>query len=163
MASKKTAGVRSGISAKGLRFGIVAARFNGAVTKRLLTGALGAFRASGVATEDITTVWVPGAFEIPLMLQTLAATGRFDGLVALGAVIRGETPHFDYVADAAARGCLKVSLKKSIPVAFGVLTTHDAKQARERAGGRQGNKGRDAALTAIEMAHQLHRWRSWKK
>jgi 6,7-dimethyl-8-ribityllumazine synthase len=140
------------IKAKGLRIGIVVSRFNAHITERLLKGAEAALAAQGVDRKKIRTVWVPGAFEIPILLQKLARSRRFDGLIALGAVIRGETPHFDYVAAQAARGTMKVMLGEGIPVAFGILTTDNVKQALERAGGRHGNKGEEAALVAIEMA-----------
>ena len=106
----------------------------------------------GVLPKDLVTVWVPGTFEIPIVLQKLAQQKKFDALIALGAVIRGETPHFEYVAGEAARGIMRVSLEEGIPIAFGVLTTNNVKQSLDRAGGRHGNKGEEAALVAIEMA-----------
>lgn len=150
---KKSGGVIEGISGKGLRIGIVASRFNGGITGKLLHGAERTLRSRRVSR--IETVWVPGAFEIPLALQALAVTKRFDALIALGAVIRGETPHFDYVAKGATEGVLRVSLDCGIPIAFGVLTTDNIRQAMDRAGGKHGNKGSESALVAIEMAQLL--------
>ncbi|HEX5339890.1 MAG TPA: 6,7-dimethyl-8-ribityllumazine synthase [Gammaproteobacteria bacterium] len=135
---------------------IVAARFNSFVVDKLLSGALDTLRAQGVADGDITLVRVPGAFELPLLVQELAASEEYDAVIALGAVIRGDTPHFDYVAGECARGLSQVALDTSVPVVFGVLTCDNAEQALERAGGRAGNKGADAALTALEMADLLN-------
>ncbi len=152
---KKTPGIVRSLSGKGLRFGIVVSRFNRGITVRLLEGARRGLRAAGV--EGIVVQWVPGAFEIPLALQRLARTKRFAGLIALGAVIRGETPHFDYVAGEAARGVMEVSLREGIPVAFGILTTNTIRQAKDRAGGRHGNKGEEAARVVLEMARLVKR------
>jgi 6,7-dimethyl-8-ribityllumazine synthase len=138
-----------------LRIGIVVGRFNQAVTDALLAGALEALGAHGVADDAVDVVVVPGAFELPLCAQRLAATGRYDALVCLGAVVRGETPHFDYVAGEAARGLGEVARRYDLPVSFGVLTTDDMAQALARAGGGHGNKGYDAAVTALEMVHVL--------
>ena len=138
-----------------LRIGIVVARFNQAVTDALLAGALEGLTKHGVAEDAIDVVVVPGAFELPLCAQRLAATGRYDALVCLGAVVRGETPHFDYVAGEAARGVGEVARRYDLPVSFGVLTTDDMPQALARAGGDHGNKGYDAAVTALEMAEVL--------
>lgn len=149
---KKSSGAIRTLSGKGLRIGIVVGRFNAHITERLLKGAEAALAARGVDRKKIRTVWVPGAFEIPILLRKMARSRRFDGLIALGAVIRGETPHFDYVAAEAARGVMKVMLEEAIPVAFGILTTDNVKQALDRAGGRHGNKGEEAALVVIEMA-----------
>lgn len=149
---KKSPGAIS-LSGKGLRVGIVVSRFNREITKRLLEGAERTLHESGVRT--VRTVWVPGAFEIPIVLRRLARSGRFDALIALGAVVRGGTPHFDYVAGEAARGIMEVSLREEIPVAMGVLTTNNLRQAVDRAGGRCGNKGKEAALVAIEMARLI--------
>lgn len=134
--------------ARGLRFAIVVARFNSAITEKLLQGAQAALTDAGAKSSRV--LWVPGAFELPLAAQTLARS--FDAIVALGAVIRGDTPHFDYVAGAAAQGLLRVSLDTGKPIAFGVLTTNTLAEAEARAGGAHGNKGYDAAMTAIEMA-----------
>jgi 6,7-dimethyl-8-ribityllumazine synthase len=138
-----------------LRIGIVVARFNQAVTDALLAGALEGLTKHGVADDAIDVVAVPGAFELPLCAQRLAATGRYDALVCLGAVVRGETPHFDYVAGEAARGVGEVARRYDLPVSFGVLTTDDMPQALARAGGGHGNKGYDAAVTALEMVEVL--------
>jgi 6,7-dimethyl-8-ribityllumazine synthase len=137
--------------------GIVLARFNEAVTSRLLAGAVQALGEHGVADDAIDVATVAGAFELPLCAQRLAATGRYDALVALGAVIRGETPHFDYVAGEAAAGVSRVALAHDLPIAFGVLTTDTMEQALARAGGEHGNKGFDAAVTALEMVALLQR------
>ncbi len=131
------------------------ARFNQAVTDALLAGAIDALVRHGVADDAIDVAIVPGAFELPLCAQRLAATGRYDALVCLGAIVRGETPHFDYVAGEAARGVGAVARQYDLPVAFGVLTTDDVTQALARAGGGHGNKGYDAAVTALEMVHVL--------
>lgn len=152
---QKTSGAIRSISGKGLRIGIVASRFNSEITKKLLRGAEKTLRQKGVAAKDIRVVWVPGAFEIPIALQRLARSRRHHALIALGAVIRGETPHFHYVACEAARGIMEVSLREGISVAFGLLTTQNVKQALDRAGGRHGNKGEEAALVAIEMARMV--------
>jgi 6,7-dimethyl-8-ribityllumazine synthase len=139
----------------GLRIGIVVARFNQAVTDGLLAGALQALEQRGVPEDAIDVAIVPGAFELPLCAQRLAATGRYDAIVCLGAVVRGETPHFDYVASEAARGVGEVARRFDLPVSFGVLTTDDVTQALARAGGGHGNKGYDAAVTALEMVSVL--------
>ena len=134
---------------RGLRFAVVVARFNAQVTDKLLEGAREALHARKAGFDEY---FVPGAFELPLAAKWLAQSGKYHGVVALGAVIRGETPHFDYVAGEAARGLQQVALDTAIPVAFGVLTTNTTRQAQARAGGKGGNKGFDAAMTAIEMA-----------
>ena len=136
------------VDARGLRIAVVVARFNESITASLLEGARKALE--GAAHVDVS--WVPGAFELPYAAQVLARKGAYDAIVALGAVIKGGTPHFEYVAGEAARGLQQVALSASIPVAFGVLTTDTMQQAEERAGGALGNKGYDAAMTAIEMA-----------
>ena len=146
----------STLSGRGVRIGIVLARFNEAVTSRLLEGALTALREHGVADDAIDVATVPGAFELPLAAQRLAVTGRYAALIALGAVVRGETPHFDFVAGEAAAGLRRTALVQDLPVAFGLLTTDTMEQALERAGGTHGNKGYDAAMTALEMAGLLH-------
>lgn len=139
----------------GLKVGIVVSRFNELLSSRLLGGANDALVRHGVAADDTDTVWVPGAFEIPLVAQRLAASGRYDAVVALGVVIRGATPHFEYVAAEVSKGVAKVSLDSGVPVAFGVVTADSIEQAVERAGTKQGNKGWDAAVSAIEMANLL--------
>lgn len=139
------------------RFGIVLARFNGFVVERLLEGALDALKRHGVAEGAIEVVRVPGAFELPLVAQTMARGERYDAIVALGAVIRGATPHFDYVAAESAKGLASVALASGLPVINGVLTTDTIEQAIERAGTKAGNKGWDAAMTALEMVSLLKR------
>lgn len=141
----------SAISGQGVRIGIAVARFNEAVTNRLLEGALAALHEHGVADDAIDVATVTGAFELPLCAQRLAVTGRYDAVIALGAVVRGDTPHFDYVAGEAAAGLARAALQHDLPVAFGVLTTDTMEQAMARAGGENGNKGYDAAMSALEM------------
>ena len=143
------------VDATGLRVAIVAARFNHEIVAALLDGALDALVTHGAQRDAIDVCWVPGAFELPVVLGRLAATGRYDALVGLGAVIRGETPHFEFVAGAAAHGVEAVAREHGVPVGFGVLTTDDIEQARARAGGAAGNKGAEAALTAVETARVL--------
>jgi 6,7-dimethyl-8-ribityllumazine synthase len=143
------------LDAAGMRLTIVAGRFNDSVTKPLLEGALDGLREHGLDPSDIPVVWVPGAYEIPLVAQRLAGAGDVDAVICLGAVIRGGTPHFEYVAGQCAAGVTRVALDTGVPVIFGVLTTDDVDQAMERAGGSEGNKGREAALTAIEMVDLL--------
>src|SRR5579872_6887900 len=145
--------IEGDLSAKGLRFAIIAGRFNSFITDRLVAGALDALKRSGCSEENIEIVKVPGSWEMPVVARALAQSKRCDGIIALGAVIRGETPHFDYVAGEAARGLQQVALDTGLPVAFGVLTTDTLEQAEARAGGPHGNKGYDAAMTAVEMAH----------
>lgn len=140
------------LSARGRKFGIVVGRFNAFVTERLLDGAIDALTRHGASTEDIEVVRVPGSFEIPLALQWLAAAKRHDAIICVGAVIRGGTPHFDYVASEVTKGIAHVQLQYGVPVALGVLTTDSIEQAIERAGTKAGNKGWDAAMSAIEMA-----------
>lgn len=141
--------------AEGKRFGVVLARFNDFITDRLLGGAMDALQRSGARAEDIDVARVPGAFEIPLVARKMAATGRYDAVVCLGAVIRGATPHFDYVCAEAAKGVAKAGLDTDRPVIFGILTTDTIEQAVERAGSKAGNKGWEAAMAAIEMANLL--------
>lgn len=140
------------LSAEGLRFAVVASRYNRGVTDALLKGALDALRAAGAADEDIDVVRVPGAFELPIAVQAMAEDGDYDAVVALGCVVRGDTPHFDFVAQGAMQGLMRVSLNCHIPVGFGVLTTENQQQAEERSRSDETNKGREAALTALEMA-----------
>ncbi|HTC89545.1 MAG TPA: 6,7-dimethyl-8-ribityllumazine synthase [Bryobacteraceae bacterium] len=147
------------LNAAGLKIAVVCARFNGFITDRLLAGALDALKRSGVAESDIEIVKVPGAWELPLAAQTIAELKKHDAIVALGAVIRGDTPHFDHVAGQASLGLAAVQLETGIPIAFGVLTTHTIEQAIDRAGGKSGNKGYDAAITAIEMANLIRQLR----
>jgi 6,7-dimethyl-8-ribityllumazine synthase len=143
------------LDATGLRFGIIVSRFNSFIGERLLEGALDALVRHGGADSNITVVRVPGAFEIPLAAKKLAESGKYDALICLGAVIRGSTPHFDYVAAEVSKGVASVSLESGVPVVFGVLTTDSIEQAIERAGTKAGNKGFEAAVTAIETANLL--------
>ena len=139
-------------NASGLKIGIVVSRFNDFITSHLLSGALEALGQHGADEKDIEVVHVPGAFEIPMAAKKLCDAKKYDAVVCLGAVIRGATPHFDYVAGEAARGVATIAREAGIPVVFGVLTTDNVEQAVERAGGKSGNKGVDAALAAVEMA-----------
>lgn len=142
---------------QGRRVAVVASRFNNAVTSKLVDGATDALVRHGVAADDIDTVWVPGAWELPAAVRRLMGGERYDAVVALGAVIRGETPHFDYVAGEAARGLATASAEFELPVGFGLLTCDTMEQAEARAGGAHGNKGWDAALAALEMADLFDR------
>lgn len=141
--------------AQGLKIGIVIARFNEFIGGKLLSGAIDGLKRHGVEEEDIEITWVPGAFEIPLVAKRLAATKKYEAVICLGAVIRGSTSHFEYVSSEVSKGIASVSLETGIPVIFGVLTTDTIEQAIERAGTKAGNKGYDAAVTAIEMANLL--------
>ena len=141
--------------AEGFRFAVVVSRFNSFITERLLEGALDCLKRHGCREEDIEIVWTPGSFEIPLIAKKLAKKNSCDAVIALGAVIRGETPHFDYVAAEVSKGIAAVSLETEKPVVFGVLTTDTVEQAIDRAGTKAGNKGWEAALTAIEMVNLL--------
>lgn len=143
------------LQASGKRFGLVVSRFNEFITKQLLEGARDCLVRHGVAEEDIEAAWVPGAWELPIAARRMGATGRFDALIALGAVIRGATPHFDYVSGGVASGISSLALELDLPVAFGVLTTDSIEQAIERAGTKAGNKGWEAALAALETANLL--------
>lgn len=144
--------VEGKLDARGLKFGIIVSRFNGLVTEKLLDGAIDAIKSNGGDERDVDIVRVPGAFEIPLLAHKLAASGKYDALVCLGAVIRGETPHFEYIAQAVTRGIGDAIVTHRIPISFGVLTTNSVEQALARAGTKVSNKGFEAALTAIEMA-----------
>lgn len=137
--------------AKGQTFGLVASRFNDFMTKELVAGCIDTLLRHGAEEKDITVAWVPGAFEVSLIAQKMAKTKSFDALICLGTVIRGATPHFDYIASEVAKGVAKVSLDCGLPVIFGIITADSIEQAVERAGSKDGNKGRDAALSAIEM------------
>lgn len=139
--------------AKEYRFGIVVSRFNEFISNNLLSGALDSLKRHEAADDNIDVAWVPGSFEIPLVASKMAATGRYDAIICLGAVIRGSTPHFDYVAAEVSKGVARVSLDSGVPVAFGVITADTLEQAVDRAGAKAGNKGWQAALTAIEMAN----------
>ena len=140
------------LAAAGKRFGIVVSRFNDLVTTRLLDGALDCLRRHGADEDEIEVAWVPGSFELPVIARRLAQSGRFHAVLCLGAVVRSDTPHFDYVAGQASRGIAQVSLETGVPVTFGVVTADTVDQAVQRAGVKAGNRGWDAALNAIEMA-----------
>jgi 6,7-dimethyl-8-ribityllumazine synthase len=139
----------------GLKVGIVVSRFNELLSNRLLAGATDALARHGVEDSDVDVAWVPGSFEIPMVAKRLAESGRYDAVVALGVVIRGGTPHFDYVASEVSKGIARASVESGVPVTFGVVTADTIEQAVERAGTKQGNKGWDAALSAVEMANLM--------
>jgi 6,7-dimethyl-8-ribityllumazine synthase len=139
------------------RFAVVASRFNQAIVERLMDGALDALVRHGVAVDDIDQIWVPGAWELPIAVRRLLASERYEGIVAVGAVIRGDTPHFDYVAGEASRGLARASAEFDTPIGFGLLTCDNQEQAEARAGGAHGNKGWDAALAALEMVDLFDR------
>ncbi len=143
------------LEARGRRFAIVASRFNAVVVERLVEGAESCFLRHGIQPEDLDLAWVPGAFEIPMIARRFASSGAYDAVVCLGAVIRGDTPHFEYVAGEAARGIREAGEASEVPVIFGVLTTETFEQAADRAGGKHGNKGWDAAMAALEMTSLL--------
>jgi 6,7-dimethyl-8-ribityllumazine synthase len=145
--------ISAGLNADGLKFGIVVSRFNDVITRSLEQGAIDALVRHGAKDDDIYIAKTPGAFEIPMAAQRLCASGKYDAVICLGAVIRGSTPHFEYVAGEAARGVGALSRTANIPVLFGVLTTDNLEQALERAGGKSGNKGWETAMSAIEMAN----------
>ncbi len=147
--------VEANLIAKGKKFGIIASRFNDFITKELVSGCLDTLTRHGANSENLLVTWVPGAFEVPLLAQKLAKSKSYDALICLGTVIRGSTPHFDYIASEVAKGVAKVSLDTGLPVIFGIITADTIEQAVERAGTKEGNKGRDAALSAIEMANLL--------
>lgn len=138
---------------QGLKYGVVVGRFNEFISSKLLSGALDAFKRHGAEDSEVEVAWVPGAFEIPFIAQKMAESGKYDAVITLGAVIRGATPHFDYVCNEAAKGVAAVGLKTGVPTIFGVLTVDSIEQAIERAGTKAGNKGYEAAVTAIEMAN----------
>ena len=148
------------LSARGTRFGIIVARFNSFISERLFEGALDTLTRHGADNANIEVVRVPGAFEMPLALKAMAESKKYDALIALGCVTRGETPHFEYVAGECSRGVAQVSMQYNLPVGFGVLTVDTIEQAIERAGAKAGNKGADAALTAIEMVNLLKKLRA---
>ena len=158
--SRTQTGRRAEVDGTGLRIAIACGRFNDVITDRLLLGCRAGLRALGVVDEDVTEVWAPGAFELPLVAKALAETGRFDAVITLGAVIRGGTPHFDFVAGECAAGVARVSLDTGVPVVFGVLTTDTVEQAEERSvDDHRENKGWDSAETAVEMADILQKIR----
>ncbi len=140
---------------EGLKIGVVASRFNEFITRKLLDGAQDALLRHGVAADKIDVAWVPGAFEIPLVAQKLAQTKKYDAVVCVGAVVRGATPHFEYIAAEVTKGIARASLDSGVPISYGVITTDTLEQAIERAGSKVGNKGFDAATNAIEMANLL--------
>jgi 6,7-dimethyl-8-ribityllumazine synthase len=142
-------------NAQGLKIGIVVSRYNQFITEKLLAGALDGFKSHGGEDENVTVVHVPGAFEIPLIAEKLAASGKYDALVCVGAVIRGDTPHFDYVCDAVTRGIGDAVRAYKLPIGFGVLTTNDVQQAMERSGSKDANKGYEALLTVVEMVNVI--------
>lgn len=141
------------LTAKNMKIAIVVARFNEFITSKLLSGCIDCLIRHESADEDLTVAWVPGAFEIPMAAKKLAESGKYDAVICLGAVIRGATPHFDYVCAEASKGIAQVSMQTGVPVAFGVLTTENIQQAVERAGTKAGNKGVDCAMTAMEMVN----------
>ena len=143
------------LSAKGMRFGLVVGRFNEFISSKLKDGAIDTLKRHGAAEDDITVAWVPGSFEMPLAAKRMAQSGKYDAVIALGAVIRGATAHFDYVAAEVSKGVAQVGLETGVPVIFGVLTTDTIEQAIERAGTKAGNKGADCAMSAMEMVDLL--------
>ncbi|MGB9619293.1 MAG: 6,7-dimethyl-8-ribityllumazine synthase [Armatimonadota bacterium] len=143
------------LTAQGIRFGIVASRFNEFITRKMLDGALDALRRHGADDDMIEVAWVPGAFEIPLTAKTMAQSGSYDAVICIGAVIRGSTPHFDYIAAEVTKGIAQAGMSTGVPVIYGVITTDTIEQAIERAGTKAGNKGYDAAESAIEMVNLL--------
>ncbi len=147
--------IQGELQAKGLRFAVVVSRFNDFITSKLLDGAVDALLRHGAKEEDIDVVRVPGSFEIPLVAKKMASKGAYNGVICLGTVIRGATPHFDYVAAEVSKGIAQASLETGVPIAFGVITSDTIEQAVERAGSKSGNKGFDAAITAIEMAQVM--------
>ena len=152
---------RSGeLKGDGLKPVLVAGRFNEFITNKLVSGATDCLVRHGVSEDDITAVWCPGSFEMPLVAQKLAATGKYDVIICLGAVIRGETPHFDYIAAEATKGLAQTSLESGMPIAFGVLTANTLEQAIDRAGAKSGNKGFDAAMSAVEMGNLMRTLRA---
>lgn len=147
--------VEGNLISSGKRYGIAVSRFNEFISAKLLAGAIDALQRHGVQESEITVAWVPGAFELPIVVKRMAESGNYDAVIAVGAVIRGSTPHFDYVAAEVSKGVAHVSLGSGVPVLFGVLTTDTIEQAIERAGTKAGNKGVDAAVAAIEMVNLL--------
>jgi 6,7-dimethyl-8-ribityllumazine synthase len=147
--------IEGNLIAKGKKFCIVASRFNDFITKELICGCQDALTRHGVANEDLTIAWVPGAFEIPTVAQRLVKSKSYDAIICLGTVIRGSTPHFEYISSEVAKGVARVSLDSGMPVIFGIITADTIEQAIERAGTKDGNKGRDAAISAIEMVNLL--------
>ncbi len=149
--------IEGSLIAKGKKFGIVASRFNDFITKELIAGCIDTLVRHGLEDKDIALVWVPGAFEIPIAAQSLAKSKSYDAIICLGTVIRGATPHFDYIAQEVSKGVARISQDTGLPVVFGVITADTIEQAIERAGTKDGNKGKDAALSAIEMANLMEK------
>jgi 6,7-dimethyl-8-ribityllumazine synthase len=149
--------IEGNLIAKGKKFGVVASRFNDFMTKELVSGCIDALVRHGASEQDLTVTWVPGAFEIPLIAQKMAKTKAYDAVICLGTVIRGATPHFDYIASQVSKGIANVSADTGIPVVFGIITADTIEQAVERSGTKDGNKGSDAAVTAIEMVNVLEK------
>lgn len=147
--------IQGTLSGSERKFGITVARFNSFITEKLLDGAVDTLVRHGVEDSDIDVIWTPGAFELPLTAKTMAVSEKYDGVIVLGCVIRGATPHFDYVAGAAAKGVAQAMMETGLPVIFGVLTTNTIEEAIERAGTKAGNKGADAAMAALEMANLM--------
>jgi len=147
--------IEGNLIAKGKKFAIIASRFNDFVTKELISGCLDTLIRHGASDEDLAVTWVPGAFEVPTVAQRMAKSKAYDALICLGVIIRGSTPHFEYIASEAAKGIARVSQDTGLPVIFGIITADTIEQAIERAGAKEGNKGRDAALNAIEMVNLL--------
>jgi len=145
--------IQAGLISKGLKFALVASRFNEFISSKLVEGAEDTLIRHGADEKDVSLFWVPGSFEIPALASKLARSGKFDGVICLGTIIRGDTPHFDYVANEAAKGVAQIALSEKVPCIFGVITADTLEQAIERAGTKSGNKGRDAAISAIEMAN----------
>ena len=150
-----TKNIEGELIAKGKSFGMVVSRFNDFITKELVSGCLDTLIRHGASDKDITLAWVPGAFEVPQVAQRLAKSKKYDAIICLGAIIRGATPHFEYIASEAAKGIAKVALDSGIPVVFGIITADTIEQAIERAGTKDGNKGKDAAMNAIEMVNLM--------
>lgn len=155
MTAKRMKTIQGNLNVDKLRFGIIVARFNEFIGSKLLSGATDALIRHGAEKDLIEMAWVPGAFEIPLIAKRMAKSGKYDAIICLGAIIRGNTPHFDFVASEVTKGIAMVSLETEVPVSFGILTTDNIEQAIERAGAKAGNKGFDAAMTAIEMANLM--------
>lgn len=155
--------IEGNLSADGLRFGIVVSRFNHFITDKLLGGALDVLRRSGAREDDITVVKVPGSYEIPFVAQSLARSKKYNAVICLGTVIKGDTPHFDYIAQEVSKGIASVARESGVPVIFGVITTENIEQAIERAGTKSGNKGGEAAQVAVEMANLMKELEKRKK
>jgi len=149
--------IKASLIAKDKKFGVVVSRFNEFLSSKLVEGAIDTLKQHGVQENSIDIVWVPGSFEIPVIAQKIAKSKKYDAVICLGTIIRGDTPHSDYIASEVAKGVSKVSLDTGVPCAFGVITADNLEQAIERTGTKQGNKGRDAALSAIEMANLLEK------